>query len=682
MNNQYLFKIIIYNNCNEIVQSIDFNKLFSTSNLPDPFNNIKLYINPQMSELNNIKEKFLLSLDNKYILGIENFTINNKLYLKSDDNKSLFLSFVEYLMNNITYNKKTYIFNTTELKYPIYKIEFINNNEKVILIQSNDPKKDYLFTLKYSNPLENVNFNTIVILNKFSLKEDFEKQETIDIYEPIGTKIIQTILNYSLINVSMIQQEDIYKKNMLILEQKIKQLEEDLKNIKSINEVHKELINSINSSMSIAKKYEKSFKDCEDLMKQRQEIYQNKFNNIENECSIINPDQVSKEELIDKYNNLLKILINKNFIITSQEQNNKKLQDSLNKSNRENLILKSEKDKFTEQSKIKSSPRTPRLFNLSPPLSPRLDNKMDELIKSINSISNDNNKDNIIKYQLEQIKQLNETIKDKDTKIHELIDKLINKPSNYKDDYINNIKELLKEYINFIKNLIINFNIKDQNNLKKLNEITEINIDSVQSIKNSILIINNQFKNTILIKKETIELLIKDIININDFIKKLIGYIVQINTGHKINEEHLHNLFNIYDENCKQINAIIKPIIQNYLPNMKYLLNNDSETEYNIDDYDDSDTDDCNEDSYDESESSDNSESSDSEYDNKINNNKNSKLNSNQIYIQPIQMKNKKVPPLNLHKNNKHKIKTVNSEMNDFAKMLLNSYNKQTINKK
>ena len=133
MNNNHLFQIIIYNNCNEIVQTIDFNKILSSTILPEPFNNIKFYINPQLSDLTNLKEKLILSNDNKYVLGLEKYTINNKLYYKSDDNKSLFLSFVEYLMNNITYESKTYIFNnTTELKYNIYKIKFIKNNEKII----------------------------------------------------------------------------------------------------------------------------------------------------------------------------------------------------------------------------------------------------------------------------------------------------------------------------------------------------------------------------------------------------------------------------------------------------------------------------------------------------------------------------------------------------------------------
>ena len=336
MNNQHLFQIIVYNNCNEIVQSIDLDKFLSSTILPEPFNNIKLYINPSLSELASIKEKCVLSTDNKYVLGIEKYTINNKLYFKSTNNKTIFLSFVEYLMNNITFESKTYIFNnTTELKYPIYKIEFINGNEKIILIYSidknisnlknnsnNNPinilnhsikqenkdysnssaikignlktiqnvqleNNDYLFTLIHENSKENLFFKTILILNKYNFIDIInEKPVLTDIYEPIGTKIVQTVLNQTLINnsyselcKSMTDQEEIYKKNLLIQEQKIKQLEEDTKNIRSINDLHKELINNINSTMSIIKKYEKSYKDCEDSIKQQQEIFQKKLLN-------------------------------------------------------------------------------------------------------------------------------------------------------------------------------------------------------------------------------------------------------------------------------------------------------------------------------------------------------------------------------------------------------------------
>jgi len=786
MNNQHLFQIIIYNNCNEIVQSIDFNKMNSSVILPNPFNNVKFYINPQISELYNLKEKFLLSNDNKYVLGLENYTINNKIYYKFNVNKSLFFSFVEYLMNNITYDKKTYIFNnTTELKFPIYKIEFINKNEKIILIHSADnlnelnyyskkssntnliinqpinsiksnvEDKDYIFTLIYENN-NNIVLKTILILNKYTFLNNFlekninEKNNLTEIYEPIGTKIIQTILNQSLINNSYTDlcktinlQEEIYKKNMLIQEQKIKQLEEDTKNIKSINDLHKELISNINTTMSmISKKYEKTYKDCEDSIKQQQEIFQEKVNSIENECSIINPEQITKEELIVKYNNLLKVLLNKNSKISNQEQDIKKLQEKLNKYSKENLILKSEKDKLNEQ--IKSSPRTPRFNMISPPLSPRLDNKildnkMDELIKSINSISNNSNKDNIIKNQQEQINKLNETMKEKDDRIKGLINscesayKLVKNKSIEETDIIEIYKELLKEYIEFINSLIKIVNIEDKNITIKLKDISNkilqyINIETLQDIKTIILYIeksiNIQFKDRILIDKNIIETLINGIINIYDFIRETIKYIAKLNNGQQINEEVLNVLFNKYDENCKNINLIIKPLIQNYLPNMKNLLLSDSD-EYDIDDYDDSDfegdekeeetekeddTDlECNEDSYDEDSETDTETDYDSEinedeineknikdfneinrkeYVNKQNNIIVSAKNFNpkygQVYIKPVQTNEKtKIQQGNYQINRqikrKNKIKTVNTQAAKLFNMLINSYNKQNI---
>ena len=204
--------------------------------------------------------------------------------------------------------------------------------------------------------------------------------------------------------------------------------------------------------------------------------------------------------------------MNKNLKITSQEQDIKKLQESLSKCLKENLILKSEKDRLTEQSKIKSSPRTPRFsFSPSPPLSPRLDfrgsidplkisnDKMDELIKSIHDISNNNeknnnDKDNLIKMQQDRIKQLNDTIKEKDDRIKDLINscesayKLVKEHSNNDTDIIENYKELLKEYISFIKNLIIILNVTDQNIFNKLNDLSKkiievIDNDSLQKNK-------------------------------------------------------------------------------------------------------------------------------------------------------------------------------------------------------
>ena len=845
MNNQRLFKIIIYNNCNEIVQSIDLDKFLLSSILPEPFNNIKLYVNPSLSELSSIKEKCVLSSDNKYVLGIEKYTINNKLYFKTDNNKTVFLLFVEYLMNNITYESKTYIFNnTTELKYPVYKIEFINENEKIILTHSienntsnlknnsnnnlkniseysiNQENKDYskpslikienlkaiqnvqlentdyLFTLIHENSKENCFFKTILILNKYNFIDIInEKPVLTDIYEPIGTKIVQTVLNQTLINNSyselcktMSVQEEIYKKNLMVQEQKIKQLEEDTKNIRSINSLHKELISNINSTMSIIKKYEKSYKECEDSIKQQQEIFQKKVINIENECIINNPEEITKEELVVNYNNLLKVLMNKNLKITSQEQDNKKLQESLSKCLKENLILKSEKDRLTEQSKIKSSPRTPRFsFNPSPPLSPRLDfkpnglksfetirgsidplivsnNKMDELIKSIHDISNNNekninDKDNLIKMQQDRIKQLNDTIKEKDDRIKDLINscesayKLVKEHSNNNTDIIEIYKELLKEYISFIKNLIIILNVSDQNIIAKLNILSEkilevIDNDSLKKIKSDILfiegIINNQHKNKIIINTETIETLINCIININIFIKEIIGYVAKINTGQQLNADVLTSLFDKYDENCNNINVIIKPLIQNYLPSMKNLLID--ETEYNIEEYDDSDEE-CNEDSYDEDSDVSESESeTESETDDETNNKQYNKRQNNiivspsnfkpkygQIYIEPVQVNgqvngqvnngnyqvnkqinrqdnyqvnrqmnrqdnyqvniqrnelvNKNVvnKGIDQQKNNrnlhKNKIKTVNTQATKLLNMLITSYNKQYIKK-
>ena len=725
-------------------------------------------------------------------------------------------------MNNITFESKTYIFNnTTELKFPIYKIEFINENEKVILTHSidkntsdfNKPNSlikqdnkeyfkqptlqidslkanqnfqptlnknyDYLFTFIYENSQETF-FKTILILNKYNFIDIVnEKPILTDIYEPIGTKIVQTILNQSIISSSyseicksMSIQEEIYKKNLLVQEQKIKQLEEDTKNIRSINDLHKELINNINSTMSIIKKYEKSYKECEDSIKQQQEIFQEKVINIENECTINNPEEITKEELVVNYNNLLKILMNKNLKITSQEQDNKKLQDNLNKCLKENLILKSEKDRLIEQSKLKNSPKTPRYSILTPPASPRLNfkpkglksfetsrgstdplevsnNKMDELIKSIHDISNNNEKDNLIKIQQEQIKQLNETIKEKDDKIKDLINSCESAYKLVKDNSIKNdtniieiYKELLKEYISFIKNLIIILNIKDQNIYIKLDDLTNkiikvIDNDSLQKIKSDILfienLINNQHKNKILINKEMIEILINGIMNINSFIKEIIDYVAKINTGQQLSEDVLTSLFNKYDENCKNINTIIKPLIQNYLPNMKYLLIDESDTINNIDEYDDSEVE-YNDDSYDESdESCSDSSSSETDDEQPLNRHVNERQNNiiispmnfnpkyGQVYIKPIQtneqinnvnyprdnqVNNNRNKPINkndyLQKNkqnnnlhtkereavkpvnrimHKHKIKTVNTQTDKLLNMLVSSYNKQNIKK-
>lgn len=58
-----------------------------------------------------------------------------------------------------------------------------------------------------------------------------------------------------------------------------------------------------------------------------------------------------------------------------------------------------------------------------------------------------------------------------------------------------------------------------------------------------------------------VETLINDIININDFIKKIIGYVTKINIWQQLNADVLTNLFDKYDENCNNIYAIIKSLI-------------------------------------------------------------------------------------------------------------------------
>lgn len=85
----------------------------------------------------------------------------------------------------------------------------------------------------------------------------------------------------------------------------------------------------------------------------------------------------------------------------------------------------------------------------------------------------------MIKKKQYRIKQLNESIKEKDDRIKDLINscvsacKLVNKHSNNVIDIIKIYKELLKEYISFIKNIIIILNITEQNIFAKLNDLSK-----------------------------------------------------------------------------------------------------------------------------------------------------------------------------------------------------------------
>ena len=209
-----------------------------------------------------------------------------------------------------------------------------------------------------------------------------------------------------------------------------------------------------------------------------------------------------------------------------------------------------------------------------------------------------------------------------------------------------------------------------------------------KKIKSDILfiedIINKQHKNKILINTEMIESLINGIMNINNFIKEIISYVAKINTGQQLNAEVLTNLFNKYDENCKNINLIIKPLIQNYLPKMKYLLIDETETDYNIDDYDDSDIE-YNEDSYDETDESDSEteSESDDEIINKQNNEKknnvivspsNFKPKYGQVYIKPIQINGQ------VNNGNYQRDKQINKQYNYQINRQINKQNNHQVN--
>ena len=213
-----------------------------------------------------------------------------------------------------------------------------------------------------------------------------------------------------------------------------------------------------------------------------------------------------------------------------------------------------------------------------------------------------------------------------------------------------------------------------------------------KKIKSDILfiedIINKQHKNKILINTEMIESLINGIMNINNFIKEIISYVAKINTGQQLNAEVLTNLFNKYDENCKNINLIIKPLIQNYLPKMKYLLIDETETDYNIDDYDDSDIE-YNEDSYDETDESDSEteSESDDEIINKQNNEKknnvivspsNFKPKYGQVYIKPIQINGQINGQVN--NGNYQRDKQINKQDNYQINRQINKQNNHQVN--
>ena len=150
---------------------------------------------------------------------------------------------------------------------------------------------------------------------------------------------------------------------------------------------------------------------------------------------------------------------------------------------------------------------------------------------------------------------------------------------------------------------------------------------------------------------------------------------------------------------------------------MKKLLVSSSESDYDINDYDDTDSE-CNEDSYDEDSDTDtetNSETNseyESETDNETEINKperkkefnqavnkqnnvvlpnNFKPKNGQVYIKPVQTngQNKgnvnnviiRMPQKNIQLKHKNKIKTVNTQTSKLLNMLVASYNKQQIKK-
>ena len=297
------------------------------------------------------------------------------------------------------------------------------------------------------------------------------------------------------------------------------------------------------------------------------EFYFNNKINIKELIKIINEKEINKEELKEEIEKLENIIKENNYKIKNKEiKNNNKTKDSKINNNKINKKTKKEINKYNKKiknKKIEKTVKVPKLISIEG--ESNLQNLIFSylLAKGYNKKLK-NKKILIIDFYFPE-KNIFKNIENKNIKINNNKNKIIEKINNEKDNKKINIYEFKKLIINKI-----NFNIDFFQNYYLINNIKNINNKLFQKISNQIknnypIIIINLEKNNKL-NDEIIEnsninyLILNPIIEkikenkkiINKYEKNKLKIIINKNNKQKINKEIIKKIFN-YN---KKINLI------------------------------------------------------------------------------------------------------------------------------
>lgn len=321
---------------------IDFYELDKTQKLYQPFSNIIYYKELNPIDLGKLKDRINLTDDQfNNVLGIEQYTNNNIISINNiyDEQPTHFLKVVEFILNNMDIKEQKYIFrNYAEISLYFCSIKISFKHERIALTLH----KNNVYRLEYVNNKDE--FKTYIMINQFVYKKIDENEqitnEHILIYEPIGSLVINTILNQSSFKLDLIAannekntMETVYKNKISDLTQQIEQLENSTKNIRSLDSMQNELITKLNDMFDLIKnKYEKQYKEYEEEFKKQKEEMQHKYDIIMQDTQVdtIDLNELNRQELITQNIHLLTLTAKKDIIIQQKDNKNKKLMDENN----------------------------------------------------------------------------------------------------------------------------------------------------------------------------------------------------------------------------------------------------------------------------------------------------------------------------------------------------------------
>ena len=482
------------------MEVIDFYELDKTQKLYQPFSNIIYYKELNPVDLGKLKDKINLT-DEQFnnVLGIEQYTNNNIISVNNiyDEQPTHFLKVVEFILNNMDIKEQKYIFrNYAEISLYFCSIKIAFKNERLALTWH----KNNVYHLEYVNNKDE--FKTYIMINQFIYKKIDENEqitnEHILIYEPIGSLIVNTILNQSSFKLDLMvanneknTMETVYKNKISDLTQQIIQLENSTKNIRSLDNMQNELITKLNDMFDLIKnKYEKQYKEYEEEFKKQKEEMRHKYDIIMQDTQVDTTDlnELNQQELIMQNRHLLTLTTEKDIIIQQKDKKNKKLMD-------ENDEIRKKLNNQMTQNEIVLT----KLSSIIPLKNKNMDDVINELQNG--TIKNVELYKNIVSELMKLIDTLLIRLKapDNTITIKNQLSTMID-TFNYDSlktiiDNIDNLSKCINDIIISINNNIteLQYQIKDQNNIISIkNNIIKEQINSNMKIITQIRLVHTE----------------------------------------------------------------------------------------------------------------------------------------------------------------------------------------------